>query len=109
MQGFNSLKGQDSNEFGESVLEQNKLCRRYNCYKIDEVKNINSTRTIPESVVEVGELVGLIYRSDKDSPGKFKNFIHFMETPPKLISDIEGKQLYLMGGAYQVTENGIEG
>jgi hypothetical protein len=32
-----------------------------------------------------------------------------METPPLLVCDPEGKQLYVIGGNYRVTNRGIEG
>jgi hypothetical protein len=32
-----------------------------------------------------------------------------MEDPPRLVSNIDGTQLYIVGGSYQVTPRGIEG
>ena len=64
---------------------------------------------IPPVVVELGELVGLIYRSDKGQPGQPLTYIHQMEDPPRLVSNIEGTQLYIVGGSYRVTPQGIEG
>ena len=66
-------------------------------------------RRIPRVLVELGELRGLIYRSDKGRRGRPQTFIHFMETPPRLTCDAAGKQLYIVGGNYRVTEQGIEG
>ena len=67
------------------------------------------TRLTPKVLVSLGELRGLIYRSDKEQCGQPRTFIHFMETPPLLASDPEGKQLYIVGGNYRVTSRGIEG
>lgn len=64
---------------------------------------------MPPVVVELGELAGLIYRSDKWQPGQPRTYIHFMEEPPRLVSNIDGTQLYLVGGSYRVTPRGIEG
>jgi hypothetical protein len=60
-------------------------------------------------VVDLGDLVGLIYRSDKRQPGRFQAYVHLMQHPPRLVSNIEGSQLYIVGGNYRVTEQGIEG
>jgi len=32
-----------------------------------------------------------------------------METPPRLVCDAKGKQLYIIGGNYKVTARGIDG
>jgi hypothetical protein len=64
---------------------------------------------IPPVVVELGELTGLIYRADKGQPGHRRTYIHFMENPPRLVSNTQGTQLYLVGGSYRVTPLGIEG
>jgi hypothetical protein len=66
-------------------------------------------RMIPPVVIELGDLGGLIYRSDHWSPGRKRNFIHFMDHAPKLACNPEGNQLYIIGGSYRVTLKGIEG
>lgn len=66
-------------------------------------------RVIPPVVVQLGTLRGLIYRSDKWSPGVQRTFIHMMDRPPRLVCDPSGTQLYLVGGDYRVTARGIEG
>lgn len=67
------------------------------------------SRMIPPIVVELGDLRALIYRSNKWSRGQKRTFIHFMENPPKLVSNPEGTQLYIVGGTYRITDRGIEG
>jgi len=66
-------------------------------------------RLIPPVVVQLGTLAGLIYRSDKWTPGTMRSYIHMMESAPRLVCDPSGRQLYLLGGSYRVTERGIEG
>jgi hypothetical protein len=66
-------------------------------------------RIVPPVVVELGELRGVIYRTDKWSPGYNRTFIHFMEDPPKLVCNPPGNQLYIIGGSYRITPRGIEG
>ncbi len=64
---------------------------------------------MPPVVVHLGELLGLIYRSDKWEAGRPRTYIHRLATPPALVSDVAGRRLYLVGGRYQVTERGVEG
>lgn len=66
-------------------------------------------RTIPRVLVRLGELRGLIYSSDRESQGRSRTYIHFMDMPPHLTCDPEGRQLYIVGGRYRVTSRGIEG
>jgi len=70
---------------------------------------IRHSRLMPAVVVQLGELVGLIYRSDKWRSGRPRNYIHFMDDPPRLVSDANGTQLYVVGGSYRVSARGIEG
>ena len=66
-------------------------------------------RMMPRVLVDLGALRGLIYSADRDGCGKAKTFIHFMETPPRLMCDPQGNQLYVIGGRYSITRRGIEG
>ncbi len=75
----------------------------------DRVERRIVSRVIPPVVVRLGTLRGLIYRSDKWTPGVERSFIHFMEDPPLLVCDPGGRQLYIVGGSYRVTSRGIEG
>lgn len=73
------------------------------------VKIVGRSRIMPPIVVDLGELVGVMYRSDKGRPGQPRIYIHRMEDPPRLVSNAEGTQLYIVGGSYRVTARGIEG
>ena len=73
------------------------------------VMKVRHSRVMPPVVVQLGELVGLIYRSDREQPRRPRTYIHFMEDPPCLVSNTQGTQLYLVGGSYRVTVRGIEG
>jgi hypothetical protein len=83
--------------------------REFNDFDPSRVVRFRISRLIPPVVVELGELVGLIYRSDKGQRGWFCAYIHVMENPPFLVSNVEGTQLYIVGGSYRVTGRGIEG
>jgi hypothetical protein len=85
------------------------LYRAFNRFGPSRMRIVDHVRVIPPIVVELGKLVGLMYRSDKGQPGQPRTYIHQMEDPPRLVSNIEGTQLYIVGGSYQVTPRGIEG
>ena len=85
------------------------LYHAFNGFEPPHVVKVRHHRVIPPMVVELGELVGVMYRSDKGQPGQPRTYIHRMENPPRLVSNIEGTQLYIVGGSYQVTPRGIEG
>lgn len=85
------------------------LYHAFNGFESSRIVKVHHSRVIPPVVVELGELVGLMYRSDKGQPGQPLTYIHRMEDPPRLVSNIEGTQLYIVGGSYRVTPRGIEG
>lgn len=62
----------------------------------------------PPRLLRVGDLVGLIYRSDRRHPGRPRTYVHFMRYPPRLVCDPTGRQLYILGGRYHVSRRGIE-
>jgi len=85
------------------------LYKKFNSFRPSRLMTIRHPRVMPTVAVELGELVGVIYRSEKEQPGSPRNYIHFMENPPRLTSNAEGTQLYIIGGSYRVTPRGIEG
>lgn len=86
-----------------------RLYQVFNGFGPSRLVRVRQLRLIPPVVVGLGDLVGLIYRSDKWQPGQPRTYIHFMKNPPRLVSNIEGTQLYLVGGDYRITRQGIEG
>jgi hypothetical protein len=86
------------------------LYRRFNGFGASQAIKVKHRRLMPPVVVELGPLAGLIYRSNKGEPGRRpRTYIHLMEDPPHLVSNVEGTQLYIVGGSYQVGARGIEG
>jgi hypothetical protein len=63
---------------------------------------------MPPVVLEIGRLAGLVYRSSK-WVGRPRTYIHYMDDPPRLVSDVTGRRLFIVGGSYRVTPRGIEG
>ena len=94
---------------GSSVDIARQLFQQFHSFEPPRVVRKNFRRLVPNVVVSLGELRGIIYSSDKEQCGSPRTFIHFMETPPLLACDPGGKQLYILGGKYQVTPRGIEG
>jgi hypothetical protein len=85
------------------------LFRTFHCFPAEAVTKSRWNRVMPRVVVELGRLKGLIYSSDRGSCGRPRTFIHFMETPPVLACNPSGDQLYVLGGNYRITRQGIEG
>ena len=85
------------------------LYSMFNSFGPSRVRVVDHSRVMPPIVVELGELVGVMYRSDKGRPGQPRTYIHRMEEPPRLVCNTEGTQLYIVGGSYRVTSRGIEG
>lgn len=107
---FSKARGRIFDAVKEEELEQGEdLYSRFNSFGASGVMKVKHCRTIPPVVVELGELVGLIYRSDKGQQGQALTYIHRLEDPPRLVSNVEGTQLYIVGGSYRVTAQGIEG
>lgn len=63
----------------------------------------------PPVLAALGELRGVIYRSDRGQAGRPRTFVHFFEKPPRLLCDPAGRQLHILGGDYRVTRLGLEG
>jgi hypothetical protein len=85
-----------------------RLYENFNGFEPSSVVKVRHVRLIPPVVVKLGELIGVIYRSDKGQPGRQRSYVHFMQDPPILVSNVQGTQLYIVGGRYHVTTRGIE-
>lgn len=72
-----------------------------------QAERLAPARVAPRSapVVELGDLLGVIYRSARGQ----RAHIHLMRDPPRLVSNRAGTRLAIIGGSYRVTERGIEG
>jgi hypothetical protein len=77
--------------------------------RFSPVAAVPHCRLAPSVVLRLGELAGVIYRQDKTQQGVPRTYIHFFtRNLPWLVSNLEGTQLYLVGGRYQVTRHGIQ-
>ncbi len=89
--------------------EGKKLFHRFHNFKPQRVIRRPFNRIIPQVLVDLGSLRGLIYSTDKTGCGRQQNYIHLMKNPPRLVCNTSGRQLYILGGKYRITPRGIEG
>ena len=92
----------------DSVDDALALAQRFTRFPAQSIEQVVHARLMPPVVVELGRLAGLVYRSSKWT-GRPRTYIHFMEDPPRLVSDATGRRLFIVGGSYRVTSRGIEG
>lgn len=85
------------------------LFERFHAFRAPALLRRRCRRTVPDVLVKLGRLRGLIYTSDKGRCGRPLTYVHFMETMPLLACDPTGRQLHILGGRYRVTARGIEG
>ena len=83
--------------------------RRFHCLPARRSYRLRCLKQAPEVQVDLGDLCGLVYRSARGMCNRPQTFIHFLETPARLTCDPSGRQLYIHGGNYRVTNRGIEG
>jgi hypothetical protein len=93
----------------ESLRRAEELFRRFHCFRSEQTIRLPQDRVIPEVLTHVGELCGLIYRSDRGQRGRPRTFVHFFKLRPQLTCDARGQRLYILGGNYRVTYRGVEG
>jgi hypothetical protein len=94
----------------EPVFDQARgLFERFHCFEPDVVVRSRCRRIMPDVVVRLGQLRGVIYTSDRGQRGCPRTFVHFFERPPTLASDCRGEQMFILGGRYRITRSGIEG
>jgi len=60
-------------------------------------------------LASIGDLVAVIYRSDRDEKNNPDEYIHYFDKEPILASDGDGEKLYILDYSGVVTERGIEG
>ena len=91
----------------EQLARARRLFETFAGFAAPQVATRRINRTIPKVLVDMGALRGLVYT--KDHRGARRTYIHFMDEPPRLMCDADGRQLYLLGGSYRVTYRGLEG
>ena len=82
--------------------------KRWHGFDADEVVQLKGPgKRIPDTLVALGELVEIVYRSNKWD-GEPKLYRHKTSKPhPMLATDPTGRALYLVGGRVKVTARGL--
>lgn len=81
----------------------------YRAFRGDDPGGVVTVKVppIPSTMLTVGECIGIMYRTERD--GEVANYLHrFRQSArPTLAVSSDGRSLYLLGGAYRVTDRGI--
>jgi hypothetical protein len=91
------------------LRQAREFVRPFQCFEAPRLLRRRCQGMIPDALMRLGELRGLIYRSDRGECGRPRTFVHFFETPAQLTCDPQGRQLHILGGNYRITRRGIEG
>lgn len=63
----------------------------------------------PQAVTLIGELIQVNYRTTKNGGPSTEYYHRFKRPRPKLVTDPKGKNLFVVGGKFKISERGIEG
>lgn len=90
----------------DAVIE---MFERFHSFEPGEVSAYKYSQA-PRLVACLGELEAVVYRSDKWD-GKKRSYIHKFKAKdrPLLATDDKGENLYIIGGSYNIEEDGIIG
>ena len=66
----------------ESVRRAQELFRQFHCFPSRQTTRLPQERAIPEVLAHVGELCGLIYRSDRGAARPAAHFCPLLQTSP---------------------------
>jgi hypothetical protein len=88
------------------MAQAGKLFEDFTGHELTHAKRIAAPR-LPKVLVKIGTADGLLYTTVRD--GKTERYIHEFKarSRPTFAVTPDGKQLYLLGGAYNFTERGI--
>lgn len=89
------------------VAQATKLFTDFRGAQPVEVRRV-SIPSLPRVALTVGELFGIMYRTERD--GRLENYLHrFRKSArPILAVSPDGRTLLILGGDYRVTDRGIE-
>lgn len=90
--------------------ELNQAIERFTGFRGDAPRSVDKVRVrpLPRVMLTVGDCLGIMYRTERD--GVVEDYLHRFKqkSRPTLAVASDGKTLYLLGGAYRVTDRGIE-
>jgi hypothetical protein len=90
-----------------SIVRAQNLFRRFFGRNPDDCEIVEVATKEPEVTLVIGELDGVIYRTE----GSKEPFIHRFKKSdrPLLLVSCDGRQIYVLKGAYRFTERGFVG
>lgn len=88
------------------MRQANKLYEGFTGEKLSGGKKVSRPK-IPAVLVNMGKIDGVMYSAMRD--GKVQRFVHEFKSKarPTFAVSPDGKQLFMLGGAYNFTERGI--
>jgi hypothetical protein len=85
------------------------MFRRFHGFDPKTVTSVAGERSIPRTLVRLGDLVEVSYRSNKFDR-KTRDYVHKFGTPrPTLCTRPDGSGLFIVGGRFRNTARGIVG
>jgi len=90
-----------------STVRAQQLFRRFFKRDAEDDEVFDIVLNEPETVLVVGELDGLIYRSETDKQPLIHRFKK--SDRPLLLVSFDGRRIYVLRGAYRFTERGFVG
>jgi len=92
----------------ESVRKAAKKYQQFTGKRATETRVMN-VPDVPETVVLLGKLQSVSYVVEKEGDGEQVEYVHRFRRKPALLTDADGRHLYIAGGSIRVTDRGIEG
>lgn len=90
--------------------EIRRAVEKFSGFKGEQPKRLDKVQLPdpPRVLLTMGECIGIMYRTRRD--GRTDSYRHLFRkgSRPTLAVSSDGKNLYLLGGAYRVTDRGIE-
>lgn len=98
------------NPAGSSVKrEMERAARLFGDFTGEAAQHAQSIKVhpLPRVMLPLGECCGIMYKTKRD--GKIEYYRHTFKAHarPALVVSSDGRHLYLLGGAYRVTDRGI--
>jgi hypothetical protein len=88
--------------------------KKWHAFSPHRITRVKAPSRIPRTMVQLGELEAIVYRSDKwaggpDNPkGKHILYEHTTQRPrPVLATDPDGRDVFIVGGKMRVTADGL--
>lgn len=90
-----------------SIVKAQQLFRKFFGRDADENEIVDVAMRNAETILVIGELDGVIYRSETDAQPLIHRFKK--SDRPLLCVSFDGRQIYVLKGAYRFTERGFVG